>query len=80
MRLQADRLVVEDTGTGIREEELSSIFQRYYRGEQSQGEGIGLSLVKRICDRYGWRISLYSKERQGTVIYLVFGDGKLTQS
>jgi signal transduction histidine kinase len=77
VRLLADRLVVEDTGRGIREEELSSIFQRYYRGEQSQGEGIGLSLVKRICDRYGWQIELSSREGQGTIIHLIFSGAQI---
>ncbi len=30
--------------------------------------GIGLSLVKRICDRYGWQVRLESSEQQGTTV------------
>ncbi len=40
--------------------------ERYYKGASSAGAGVGLSLVKRICDRYGWHITLDSKEGEGT--------------
>jgi hypothetical protein len=33
---------------------LGRVFERHYRGPESTGAGIGLSLVKRICDRLGW--------------------------
>ncbi len=72
IRLAADRLEVRDTGIGIRAEEIGRVFQRYYKGTASQGSGIGLSLVKRICDRYGWIIRIESREGQGTSATLVF--------
>jgi signal transduction histidine kinase len=72
IRLEAGRLNVSDTGVGIKSEEISRIFQRYHKGAASQGQGIGLSLVKRICDRYGWTISIESGEGQGTEASLVF--------
>lgn len=72
VRLLPDRLVVADTGIGIRTEELARVFQRYYRGATSQGAGIGLSLVKRICDRYGWRVQIDSRENEGTTAQLIF--------
>jgi signal transduction histidine kinase len=51
------------------------VFQRYYKGSASQGSGIGLSLVKRICDRYGWEIAIESREGEGTSARLVFAPG-----
>ncbi|MCL6555511.1 MAG: HAMP domain-containing histidine kinase [Burkholderiales bacterium] len=72
IRLSGDRLVVEDTGIGIRADELARVFERYYRGAASKGAGIGLSLVKRICDRQGWSITLDSEEGRGTTAQLVF--------
>jgi len=38
----------------------------------SSGAGIGLSLVKRICDRYGWQVKLESGEQKGTTVTVVF--------
>ncbi|MBI2312375.1 MAG: HAMP domain-containing histidine kinase [Betaproteobacteria bacterium] len=72
IRLDAGRLTISDTGTGIKAGELGRVFQRYYRGAASSGAGIGLSLTKRICDRYGWTISIESREGEGTLAQLVF--------
>lgn len=72
VRLCADRLVVSDTGIGIEGEEIGRVFQRYYRGAASSGSGIGLSLVKRICDRQGWQIELTSRAGGGTSATLKF--------
>jgi signal transduction histidine kinase len=66
VRLEATRLIVRDTGVGMRPEELARALERYYKGASSAGAGVGLSLVKRICDRYGWKISLESQEGRGT--------------
>ena len=38
----------------------------------SEGAGIGLSLVKRICDRFGWQVRLECKEDQGTRVTVEF--------
>ena len=72
VRLDAERLTVRDSGVGIRDEEIGKVFERYYRGAGSNGVGIGLSLVKRICDRYGWRIELDSPAGGGTLATLRF--------
>ena len=72
VHLYADRLVVSDTGIGIGAEEIGRVFQRYYRGAASSGSGIGLSLVKRICDRQGWQIDLVSRSGGGTTATLKF--------
>lgn len=72
LRLEEDRLVVQDTGVGMRPEELARALDRYYKGPSSAGSGVGLSLVKRICERYGWRISLDSQEGHGTTAEIIF--------
>lgn len=72
IRLLSDRLVVSDTGIGIKADELARVFQRYYKGSASKGSGIGLSLVKRICDRYGWEVLIESREHEGTTAQLIF--------
>lgn len=72
LRLEAGRLTVQDTGVGMHPEELARALERYYKGSSSAGVGVGLSLVKRICDRYGWRISLESQKGRGTTAEIVF--------
>jgi signal transduction histidine kinase len=72
LHLTGNQLKITDTGIGISREELSRVFMRSYKGEKSSGEGIGLSLVKKICDRYGWDIELSSEPGKGTMTTLTF--------
>lgn len=65
-------LTVTDTGRGIHEEEIGKVFQRHFKGSTSTGAGIGLSLVKRICDRYSWETVIESTEGRGTTAQLFF--------
>lgn len=72
LRLEARRFVLSDTGCGMSHEVQEHIFERHFKGAASSGAGVGLSLVKRICDRYGWRISVASEPGQGTTIEVAF--------
>jgi two-component system, OmpR family, phosphate regulon sensor histidine kinase PhoR len=57
-------LKISDTGYGIPQEDQPHIFERHYRGIQSQGvifgTGLGLAIVKELSDRIGVKISLIS--------------------
>jgi signal transduction histidine kinase len=46
------KLIYEDDGVGIPDEEKSKLFQEGY----GKGTGFGLFLIKRICEAYGWTI------------------------
>lgn len=59
-------LTVEDTGDGVPAAELPRIFERHYRGAHSSGQGLGLHIVKRICDRLGWGIEVKTAPEAGT--------------
>lgn len=72
VRLDATHLQVQDDGVGIRDREIGQVFDRYYRGAASSGAGIGLALVKRICERHGWQIALECPPAGGTVATLRF--------
>lgn len=67
-------LHIEDTGPGIPEHALPHVFDRFYQAGRTQaaerGFGIGLAIVKKICDRYGWQIELDSKPARGTRVSL----------
>lgn len=77
-------LIITDTGDGIPANELDKVFRRYFKGADSSGAGIGLSLAKRICDRYGWISSIESVAGVGTSVRLSFGstilDAPLTRN
>ncbi|MCE4548112.1 MULTISPECIES: HAMP domain-containing sensor histidine kinase [unclassified Caballeronia] len=68
------RLHIEDTGSGIPEHALPHVFDRFYQASQTPSEakgfGIGLSIVKKICDRRGWAIQIESEQDQGTRVAL----------
>jgi signal transduction histidine kinase len=65
------QLQVQDTGMGIREEEASRIFTRFFRTQAARqaaipGVGLGLSITKTIVERHGGNITCQSKPGAGT--------------
>ena len=78
VRVQAGRVRVEDTGQGIRAEDAEHLFDRGVRGEGEtvSGAGLGLAIVRRLCDLYGWHVSLAPRADRGSVATLDFGAGE----
>jgi len=63
---------IKDEGVGIKE--IDKIFARHYRGDIFKGGfGIGLSIVKSICDKYAINIEVISKEKEGSEFIYRFG-------
>jgi len=77
VRVGGGRVVVEDTGPGIPEDELPLVLERHYRGERAggKGSGLGLAIVKRLCDLYGWKIRMANRANGGLRAELVFFGG-----
>jgi hypothetical protein len=62
---------VKDCGIGIAKEHLPFVNQSFYQvNSQSPGEGIGLSIVKKIVELHGGTIRIVSKEEGGTIILI----------
>ena len=69
------QVAVSDRGPGIDPQDLPHIFEPFYRGRsaidrQIHGNGLGLSLVKRIADAHGGRVTVRSAPDQGTTFTL----------
>ncbi len=68
---------VSDHGSGIAKDELSRIFEPFYRVDKSRsrdtgGYGIGLSFCKTIMDAHGGRIDVESEPEKGTIMRIRF--------
>lgn len=76
-------VIVRDTGLGIEERDISRIFDRFYRADDSrsrysEGSGLGLSIVKAIMYLHHGTITVSSKAGQGTTFILRFPARSIT--
>ncbi len=82
------RLVVQDTGPGIPDDQLAHIFERFYRGDPARsrgnagspadGAGLGLAIAKWIIDSHGAEISVRSAVGAGTSVSVAFPEAGST--
>ena len=65
---------VADSGDGIPADQHEILFEPFVRGPKARGEGLGLglSLVKRICESQGWRIEIKESEQHGAEFRVCF--------
>ncbi|MBH5318603.1 HAMP domain-containing histidine kinase [Paenibacillus sp. GSMTC-2017] len=70
------KLIISDNGVGMDEETLSNLFERYYRGtntdESSEGVGLGMSIAKSIALAHKGNINAESTIGKGSKVTLVF--------
>jgi signal transduction histidine kinase len=74
--VREDRVLVSDTGAGIDDFELGNVMRPHVRGLGSKGFGLGLSIVQRLCDRFGWKFEIESEAGRGTTAQLIFVSSK----
>lgn len=80
VRLLDNAVEVIDTGPGLSAEDAAKLFERGYRGshaEHSQGGGIGLSIVRRLCALYEWNVRVVPGEAKGVIATLAFSPESL---
>ncbi|GGA23115.1 sensor histidine kinase [Dyella nitratireducens] len=69
------RIDIIDTGPGIKPEDAERLFQRGVRGEGAggSGAGLGLAIVRRLCELYGWDVSMKPRtDANGAIASIVF--------
>lgn len=66
-------LIFKDTGLGMSQEEVDNIFESYYRASNNiQGLGLGLNIIKEICDDYKITIDIQSVKKKGSIFTYKF--------
>lgn len=77
IEIDADHLTIIDSGPGIPQSSINNIFEPFQRAsnENASGYGIGLTIVKRLCDRFHWDIEVSSAAEQGSCFRLRFDKG-----
>jgi signal transduction histidine kinase len=74
VRIDSDRIVIQDSGIGMSAETLSRVYDPFYRGDgNSPGKGMGLSIVRRLGERFDWPVSIESEPGRGTTAVIRFG-------
>ena len=71
--LSGGTLYVADQGTGIAQEDLPHVFERFYRSKDSRtmpGSGLGLSIVRAIAERHGGAVYAGNVEGGGAALWL----------
>ena len=69
------RIVIQDEGIGIKEEELPYIFEKFYKSklrQNAKGSGLGLVIAKYIVEKHNGKVEVDSVEGQGTTFTFVF--------
>ena len=74
LHITGGSIEVRDSGIGMSPETLAKAFDPFFRAdsERPEGKGIGLSIVRRLGDRFGWPVTLTSAPGEGTVAVIRF--------
>ena len=76
---QVDKVIIEieDNGIGIPSKDLKRVFDKSFTGsngrEKVKSTGMGLYIVKKLCDKLGHNIKIESKEKEYTKVIIEFG-------
>ncbi|ADI00149.1 sensor histidine kinase [Salisediminibacterium selenitireducens] len=76
VNVHSDRIEISDTGKGITRENQEQIFERYYKGtntEDGEGSGLGMAIARDIIESHGGSVDLDSEEGMGTTITIFKG-------
>ncbi|MEQ8663311.1 MAG: HAMP domain-containing sensor histidine kinase [Gammaproteobacteria bacterium] len=71
--VNASGLRITDSGIGMSKEYLGAVFSPAAGRQHARGNGIGLSIVKRISERFDWNLEIESEPARGTTVTVTLG-------
>lgn len=72
-----DRVTIEDSGPGMEPTQVEEAFKPFV-SRQRGGFGVGLTIVRRLTDRFGWAVEVDSEPGRGTRVSVTFPDSRVT--
>ena len=74
--IKGKEVTITDTGIGMSEQDQGHAFHAFSRGSQARpgGHGVGLNIVGKLSDRFGWPVTLRSAQGEGTTALVDFPD------
>ena len=70
-------VTIKDSGVGMEQQVMENVYKPFFRGQSNnQGHGLGLSIVKRFCNHFGWTLKMISKPGEGTEVTVLFPDAR----
>jgi signal transduction histidine kinase len=79
VEIGAGKVSIADTGIGIATEKIEEMFRPFVRGEGNRrgGHGVGLTIVRRLSDRFGWPVNITSNPGVGTTVEISFPGSRI---
>ena len=74
VEISAGKVRIRDTGVGMAADQVEAMFRPFVRGEGNRrgGHGVGLTIVRRLSDRFGWPVGIESQAGVGTTVEISF--------
>jgi signal transduction histidine kinase len=77
VEVRGESVIIEDTGPGMTAEDVGKIFKPFVRKQRQRGGyGVGLTIVKRLSERFGWPLSIDSEPGRGTRVEVRFPNSR----
>jgi signal transduction histidine kinase len=74
VEIRRDCVVIRDTGVGMAPDKVREMYEPFVRGDAGRrgGHGVGLTIVRRLSDRFGWPVEISSELGVGTRVEIRF--------
>lgn len=78
VRICEKTVIIDDTGPGMAPDDIEKVFKPYVRQQRQRGGfGVGLTIVKRLTDRFDWPVEVDSEPGRGTSVIVHFPDSRI---